>query len=122
MIVPLHEAGPDTNGGLENMPIINVKVIENFFSEEQKQALISALTDAFCRATFEAARPYIYVLIEEVKQGKWGLAGHPLPDADFLVNDFVPIVEDAADEFVKVYGVERRRPRGPAAPPRTERR
>ena len=104
------------------MPIINFKVIKNFFSEEQKQALVSALTDAFCRATFEAARPYIYVLIEEVKQGKWGLAGHPLPDADFLVNDFVPIVEDAADEFVKVYGVERRRPRGPAATPRTERR
>ena len=104
------------------MPIINVKVIKNFFSEEQKQALVSALTDAFCRATFEAARPYIYVLIEEVEQGKWGLAGHPLPDADFLVNDFVPIVEDAADEFVKVYGVERRRPRGPAAPPRPERR
>ena len=104
------------------MPIINVKVIENFFTQEQKNALIPALTDAFCRATFEAARPYIYVLIEEVKQGKWGLAGHPLPDADFLVNDFVPIVEDAADEFVKVYGVERRRPRGPAAPPRTERR
>ena len=104
------------------MPIINVKVIENFFSEEQKQALISALTDAFCRATFEAARPYIYVLIEEVKQGKWGLAGHPLPDADFLVNDFVPIIEDAADEFVRVYGVKRRRPRGPAAPPLSERK
>lgn len=102
------------------MPIINVKVIENFFSEEQKQGLISALTDAFCQATFEAARPYIYVLIEEVKQGKWGLAGHPLPDADFLVNDFVPIVEDAADTFVEVYGVTRRRPRGPAALTPTE--
>jgi 4-oxalocrotonate tautomerase len=104
------------------MPIINVKIIENFFSEAQKQALVSALTDAFCQATFEAARPYIYVLIEEVKQGKWGLAGHPLPDADFLVNDFVPIVEDAADTFVEVYGVKRRRARGPAASPRAESR
>jgi len=104
------------------MPIINVKVIENFFSEEQKQALIPALTDAFCRATFEAARPDIYVLFEEVKQGKWGVAGHPLPDADFLVNDFVPIIEDAADAFVEVYGVKRWRPRGPAAPPLSERK
>ncbi|MFY9993142.1 MAG: hypothetical protein WAL40_19280, partial [Rhodoplanes sp.] len=71
----------------------------------------------FCRATIEAARPYIYVMVEEVPQGKWGLGGHPLPDADFLVNDFVPMIEDAADAFVQVYGVTRRRPRGPAAAP-----
>jgi 4-oxalocrotonate tautomerase len=97
------------------MPIVSVKVIENFFSEEQKKALVKELTDAFCRATIEAARPYIYVMVEEVRQGQWGLAGHPLPDPDFLINDFVPIVEDAADEFVKVYNVPRRRPRGPSA-------
>lgn len=97
------------------MPIVSVKVIENFFSEDQKKALVKELTDAFCRATFEAARPYIYVMVEEVKQGQWGLAGHPLPDPDFLINDFVPIVEDAADAFVKAYNVPRRRPRGPSA-------
>ena len=102
------------------MPIINVKVIENFFTQEQKNALIPALTDAFCRATFEAARPYIYVVIEEVKQGQWGLASHPLPDADFLINDFVPIVKDAADAFVEVYGVQRR-DRGDRLPHRAPR-
>lgn len=36
---------------------------------------------------------------------------------DFLVNDFVPMIEDAADAFVRAYGVTRRRPRGPAAAP-----
>lgn len=97
------------------MPIVSVKIIENFFTDEQKTALVKDLTDAFCKATMEAARPYIYVMIEEVKQGKWGLAGRPLPDPDFLINDFVPIVEDAADEFVKAYNVPRRRPRGPSA-------
>ena len=97
------------------MPIVSVKVIENFFTEDQKKALVKELTDAFCRATIEAARPYIYVMVEEVKQGQWGLAGHPLPDPDFLINDFVPIVEDAADAFVKAYNVPRRRPRGPSA-------
>ena len=97
------------------MPIVSVKIIENFFTDEQKTALIKELTDAFCKATMEAARPYIYVMIEEVKHGKWGLAGHPLPDPDFLINDFVPIIEDAADEFVKAYNVPRRRPRGPSA-------
>lgn len=97
------------------MPIVSVKVIENFFTEDQKKALVKELTDAFCRATIEAARPYIYVTVEEVRQGQWGLAGHLLPDPDFLINDFVPIVEDAADEFVKAYNVPRRRPRGPSA-------
>jgi 4-oxalocrotonate tautomerase len=101
------------------MPIVNVRVIQGFFTDDQKTALIKELTDAFCRATFEAARPYIYVTVEEVPQGKWGLGGHPLPDADFLVNDFVPMIEDAADTFVRVYGVERRRARGPAATPRS---
>ena len=100
------------------MPIVSVKVIENFFTDQQKTALIKELTDAFCRATIEAARPYIYVLVEEVPQGKWGLGGHPLPDPDFLVNDFVPMIEDAADAFVEAYGVPRRRARGPDAPPR----
>ena len=104
------------------MPLISVKVIQNFFTEEQKTALVKELTDAFCRATIEAARPYIYVMVEEVPQGKWGVGGHPLPDPDFLVNDFVPMIEDAADAFVQVYGVTRRRPRGPAATPPTGKR
>ncbi len=99
------------------MPIVSVKVIKDFFTEEQKTALLTELTDAFCRATIEAARPYVYVTIEEVPQGRWALGGRPLPDPDFLVNDLVPMFEDAADEFVKVYGVARRRPRGPAATP-----
>ena len=104
------------------MPLISVKVIQNFFTEEQKTALVKELTDAFCRATIEAARPYIYVMVEEVPQGKWGVGGHPLPDPDFLVNDFVPMIEDAADAFVQAYGVTRRRPRGPAATPPTGKR
>lgn len=99
------------------MPIVSVKVIKDFFTEEQKTALLKELTDAFCRATIEAARPYVYVTIEEVPQGRWALGGRPLPDPDFLVNDLVPMFEDAADEFVKVYGVARRRTRGPAATP-----
>lgn len=99
------------------MPIISVKVIKDFFTEEQKAALIPALTDAFCRTTLEAARPYINVTIEEVPQGKWGLAGHPLPDPDFLVNDFAPMVEKAAEVFVHAYGVKRRNPPGPPSTP-----
>lgn len=99
------------------MPIVSVKVIRDFFTEEQKKALVSELTDAFCHATIEAARPYVYVTVEEVDQGLWGLGGHALPDPDFLVNDLVPMFEDAADVFEQVYGVRRRRQRGPDPEP-----
>jgi 4-oxalocrotonate tautomerase family enzyme len=99
------------------MPIVSVKVIQDFFTKEQKTALITGLTDAFCKATLEAIRPYIYVTVEEVPQGMWGLAGHPLPDPDFLINDLVPLFEHAADVFSQVYGVPRRAPRGPGRPP-----
>ncbi len=97
------------------MPIVNVKILENFFSTEQKNALISALTDAFCAATFEAARPYIYVVIEEVPQGQWGLGGVRLPNPDFLVNDFAPMVDRAAVLLSEAYDVPMR-PR-PGFPP-----
>lgn len=87
------------------MPIINVKVIENFFTTEQKNALVPALTDAFCNTTFQAARPYINVVIEEVKQGQWGLGGVRLPDPDFLINGFAAMVETAAVELSRTYHV-----------------
>ena len=32
---------------------------------------------------FEPARPYVYVTIEEVRQGNWGVPEHPPPDRDF---------------------------------------
>ena len=42
--------------------------------------LLQSIHDrCFLKATTGAARPYVYVTIEEVPQGKWGLAGGPLP-------------------------------------------
>lgn len=98
------------------MPIINVKVIENFFSEEQKRALIPGLTDAFCAATFEAARPYINVVIEEVKQGQWGLAGTALPNPEFLINEFSHVVERAAVDLSRAYNVPIRHEQSQSGP------
>jgi 4-oxalocrotonate tautomerase len=97
------------------MPVINVKVIENFFTEEQKRLMIGRLTDAFVAcAGVEGVRPYVYVQIEEVKQGYWGLGGHILPDADFLVNGVPQMFDSAAAEFSQIYGVPMRS--GGAAP------
>jgi 4-oxalocrotonate tautomerase len=98
------------------MPVINVKVIENFFTEEQKRLMIGRLTDAFVScAGVEGVRPYVYVQIEEVKQGYWGLGGHILPDADFLVNSVPKMFDDAAAEFSQIYGVPMRSGGGASA-------
>lgn len=73
------------------MPVINVKVIRNFFNEGQKRAMIERLTDTFVAcAGVEGVRPYVNVQIEEVDEGHWGLGGRVLPDPNFLVNGFPP--------------------------------
>jgi 4-oxalocrotonate tautomerase len=91
------------------MPVINVKVIENFFTEEQKRLMIGKLTDAFVAcAGVEGVRPYVYVQIEEVKQGYWGLGGHILPDPDFLINEVPAMFDSAAVQFSEIYGVPMR--------------
>jgi 4-oxalocrotonate tautomerase len=98
------------------MPIISVKVIEGFFSEEQKKQMVVKLTEAFVSCTFEATRPFIYAMVEEVKPGQWSLAGVPLPNADFLVNGFPEIVERATTEYSQTSGVRKTRHLAPEAP------
>ena len=60
------------------MPLINVHVIENVFTPEQKTRIIRDLTNAMVAIEGEPFRPVTWVKIEEVKEGSWGIAGHPL--------------------------------------------
>ena len=64
------------------MPLISVKVIENVFSPEQKQQIVSRLTDAMVQIEGEAMRPVTWCVIEEVRSGDWAIAGKPLSTAD----------------------------------------
>jgi 4-oxalocrotonate tautomerase len=59
------------------MPLVNIKLIEGVFSREQKQQLISRVTDAVVSIEGERLRPLTLVLVEEsVKSGDWGIGGH----------------------------------------------
>lgn len=60
------------------MPFINVKVIENVFTDEQKQQLLTRVTDAVVSVEGEAMRGVTWVAIEEVKSGDWAIGGQPL--------------------------------------------
>jgi 4-oxalocrotonate tautomerase len=57
------------------MPLINVRLIENVFSPQQKGEMIRKLTDAMVSIEGENLRGVTWVTIEEVKSGDWGMGG-----------------------------------------------
>lgn len=64
------------------MPLIQVKVIEGVFSDEQKREIVRKLTDAMVSVEGESMRPVTSVLIENIKSGEWAIGGNPLTTAD----------------------------------------
>ncbi len=64
------------------MPLIQVTVIENVFTDVQKQEIVRGLTDAMVAVEGENMRPVTWCIVEEVRSGDWGIAGSPLTTAD----------------------------------------
>ena len=60
------------------MPFINVKIIENVFTAEQKQDVVRRLTDAMVSIEGENMRSVTWVVVEEVASGDWGIGGNAL--------------------------------------------
>jgi 4-oxalocrotonate tautomerase len=73
---------PTRNNEEYVMPLIEVKLIEGVFSQEQKQQMITKLTDAMVSIEGENMRGVTVVLVEEVKSGDWGIGGKPMSTAD----------------------------------------
>jgi len=64
------------------MPLINVKVIEGVFTNDQKTQIVKSLTEAMVEVEGENMRPVTWVVVEDVKSGSWGIGGQPLTTAD----------------------------------------
>jgi 4-oxalocrotonate tautomerase len=64
------------------MPLIQVQVIKDVFSQEQKRQIISKLTDAMVSIEGENMRQVTLCLVEEVESGDWGIGGKALTTAD----------------------------------------
>jgi 4-oxalocrotonate tautomerase len=64
------------------MPLIQVQVIKDVFSQEQKRQSISKLTDAMVSIEGENMRQVTLCLVEEVESGDWGIGGKALTTAD----------------------------------------
>lgn len=64
------------------MPLIQVKLIEEVFTDAQKREIVTKLTDTMVEIEGENMRPVTWVVVEEVKSGQWGIGGNPLTTAD----------------------------------------
>ncbi len=64
------------------MPFVNVKVIEGVFTPEQKQDMVTRLTETMVAIEGENMRPVTWVVVEEVKSGDWGIGGQAMTAAD----------------------------------------
>jgi 4-oxalocrotonate tautomerase len=64
------------------MPFINVKLIENVFTPDQKREIVERLTDAMVSVEGENMRSVTWVVVEEVHSGDWGIGGTPLTTED----------------------------------------
>jgi len=64
------------------MPLVNVKVIEGVFTDEQKREMVARLTDTMVAIEGENMRQVTWVIVDEVKSGDWGIGGQALTTAD----------------------------------------
>lgn len=64
------------------MPLVNIDVIKNVFTPEQKRQLIDRVTEAMISVEGEALRGVTWVRIQEFEQGDWAIGGQPLTAAD----------------------------------------
>ena len=64
------------------MPLIEVKLIEGVFTKEQKQQMITKLTDAMVEVEGENMRGVTTVIIEDVLSGDWAIGGKSLTTSD----------------------------------------
>ena len=60
------------------MPQIDVHLIENVFTPDQKRQMIQKLTDAMVSIEGENMRGVTWVKIFEVASGDWGIGGQPM--------------------------------------------
>ena len=64
------------------MPLINVKLIEDAFTPEQKHRIVEELTDAMVAIEGESMRSSTWCLVEEIPSGAWGIGGQPITADD----------------------------------------
>ena len=78
----LETGTPGTTPQGERHAARQVKLIEGVFSQDQKQEMITRLTETMVDIEGEAMRPVTWVLVEELNSGEWGIGGKGLTTQD----------------------------------------
>ena len=63
--------------------LVEIKGVEGYLSIEQKQELIEKVTGAVVSVEGEKVRPVIWVIVEDVNSGEWGVGGDPITTERF---------------------------------------
>jgi 4-oxalocrotonate tautomerase len=64
------------------MPLIEIKVLENEFSEDDKKKLITDVTEVLTAFFGENLRNHIWVIVQELKTGNLGIGGQVIRPED----------------------------------------
>lgn len=64
------------------MPLVDIQVIRNVFTADQKEQLIEKVTDAVVSVEGEAMRGVTWVRLHEIDEGSWAIGGTRLSAAD----------------------------------------
>ena len=64
------------------MPLVNVRVIEGVFTDEEKREMIRRITETMVEIEGENLRHLTWCVLEEVASGEWGSGGQILTADD----------------------------------------
>lgn len=64
------------------MPLVDIQLIKDVFSPEQKRDMIEKITEAMISIEGEAMRPVTWVRIQEIQSVDWAIGGKPLTTGD----------------------------------------
>jgi len=62
--------------------MVTIDVIKDVFTPEQKQKLVTKVTEAMIEVEGEGMRPVTWVRIQEFESGDWAVGGKALRTAD----------------------------------------
>ena len=57
------------------MPFVEIKVIEDVFTDEQKKKMVKNVSEAVIDVEGEGLRNSTHVVLSEVKSGDWAIGG-----------------------------------------------
>ena len=64
------------------MPIVDIQLIEDVFTPEQKKQMIEKVTDTMVEIEGEAMRGVTWVRVQEYASGEWGIGGRAMTADD----------------------------------------